>query len=50
MKVEVEIPNAEYDIIEKIAHKLGLTAETLIQQETDRTVKTLSCWIQRAQQ
>lgn len=50
VKIQVEIPNAEYDIISKIAAKLGLTAETLMQQETDRTIETLSCWLQRAQQ
>lgn len=50
MKVEVEIPKVEYDIISKIAHELGLTAETLIQQEVDASITTISVWLQRAQQ
>jgi hypothetical protein len=46
-KIEVEIPDAEYQIIAKIAENLGLTVETLMQQETDRTIELISCWIQR---
>lgn len=48
-KIEVKIPQAEYDVIAEIAKKLGLVVETLIQQETDRSVETISAWLQRAE-
>jgi hypothetical protein len=47
-KIEVEIPEYEHTIIAKIATKLGLSVQALLQQETDRTIETLSCWLQRA--
>lgn len=50
MKVEVEIPKAEFDIISKIAAKLGLTVQMLVQQEVDANITTISAWVQRAQQ
>jgi hypothetical protein len=49
VKIEVEIPEAEHIIIAKIATKLGLSVQAVIQQETDRTIETLSCWLQRAE-
>ena len=48
VKIQVEIPQAEYDIIVKAAEKQGLNAQALMQQETDRIVETISVWIQRA--
>jgi len=49
VKIEVEIPEYEHTLIAKIAAKLGLGVQALIQQETDRTIETLSCWLQRAE-
>ena len=46
-KVEVEIPQAEYDLIREAAWKLNIPAETLIQQEVDAALTTISVWIQR---
>ena len=50
MKIQVEIPNTEYGIIAKIAKKLGLSVETLMQQEVNASITTISVWLQRAQQ
>jgi uncharacterized tellurite resistance protein B-like protein len=47
VKKEVEIPQVEYDMISEVAEKLGLSVETLIQQEVDRSIETVSCWMQR---
>lgn len=48
-KIEVEIEQTEYDIIAKIAEKLGTTVQVLIQQETDASLTTISTWLQRAE-
>lgn len=47
VKVEIEISQAEYDIVAKIAEKMGLDAQKLMQQETIRTIETISVWTQR---
>ena len=47
-KIEIEIPQAEYDIIGEIARKLGVSIKTIVQQEMDASIQTVSCWIQRA--
>jgi len=48
-KIEIEIPQAEYDIIGEIARKLGVSIKTIVQQEIDASIQTVSCWIQRAE-
>jgi hypothetical protein len=48
-KFEVEIPQVEYELLAKIAHGLGLDVQKLIQQETDRSIEAVSCWLQRAE-
>jgi hypothetical protein len=47
-KIEVNVPEAEHAVITEIARKLGLTVETLIQQEVDQALATASVWLQRA--
>ena len=46
-KIEVDIAQAEYDVIAEVAQKLGLPVETLIQQEVDAALTTISVWVQR---
>ena len=46
-KIEVDIAQAEYDVIAEVAQKLGLPVETLIQQEVDAALTTISVWTQR---
>jgi hypothetical protein len=48
-KIEVEIEQANYDILEQIAMKLGLPVDFLIQQEVDNAVLAASVWLQRAE-
>lgn len=47
-KIEVEIPQTEYIMICEAALKLGLPVKTLIQQEVDAILTTISVWIQRS--
>ncbi len=47
VKIEVEIPQTEYSIITKAAENLRLKPETLIQQEVDHAVATISVWAER---
>jgi len=47
-KVKVDIPQAEYTMICEAAWKLGLPVKTLIQQEVDAILTTISVWIQRS--
>lgn len=47
-KIEVEIPQTEYDIIGEIARELDISVETLIQQEVDASIDAVSVWLQRA--
>jgi hypothetical protein len=48
-KVEIEIPEAEYEIFAEIAKELGLPIETLVQQEIDQALTNISVWVQRAE-
>jgi hypothetical protein len=48
-KIEIEVPKCEYDIIADIAKKLGVPAQTLFQQQIDRDIEDISCWVQRAE-
>ena len=54
--VDVEIPQAEYEILQQIAEKLGLLdsdnypcVRVLIQQEIDHALTSISAWLQRAE-
>jgi hypothetical protein len=48
MRIKVEVPKAEFTILQKIGHLLGLSTQELIQQEVDASLATISVWLQRA--
>jgi hypothetical protein len=48
-KIMIDIPQTEYELISKVAEKLGLSVETLMQQEIDQDIITISAWTQRAE-
>lgn len=49
VKIEIDIPQNEYEIISKVAEKLGLNVQTLIQQEVDADLTSISAWMQRTE-
>lgn len=48
-KIEIEIPEADYEILAETAKSLGLSIRTLVQQEIDQALSNMSAWVQRAE-
>jgi hypothetical protein len=48
-KVEIEIPQGQYELLCEIAQKVGVPVEKLIQQETDEALNNACVWAERAQ-
>jgi hypothetical protein len=49
IRMSVKIPEAEFQILAKIAQALGLAVETLLQQSVDQDLTQMSIWVQRAE-
>ena len=47
VKIEVDIPEAEFGIFKKVAEKLGVPVQMLVQQEVDQAIVNMSVWSQR---
>jgi predicted DNA-binding ribbon-helix-helix protein len=47
VKIEVEIPQNDYDVLAEVAEKIGLTVQKLIQQEIDEDLTNISAWMER---
>ena len=48
-KIKLEVPQTEYEIIEKVAKALGVPVEFLMQQELDQCITSISVWTQRSE-
>ena len=48
VKIEVEVPEGQYETLKRIAEKVGLPVERLIQQSIDQDLANADCWLERA--
>ena len=48
-KIEIEIPPSDFEILLKIADKVGVSVEKLIAQEVDESLTNAVAWVERAQ-
>jgi len=49
VKVNVEVPQSDFEILTKIAKKVGVSVEKLISQEANESLTNAIAWIERAQ-
>jgi hypothetical protein len=46
-KIEIEVPQCQYDILNDVAKKVGISAEKLIAQEVSETLDNVCAWCER---
>jgi len=49
-KVELEISDAHWQMLKKVADKLGLSIEDLLQQELNESLANIEIWCERFSQ
>jgi uncharacterized tellurite resistance protein B-like protein len=49
VKIEIDIKEAEYEIITKIAEKMGISVEGLIQQAVNQEFAEMTILLQRSE-
>jgi uncharacterized tellurite resistance protein B-like protein len=49
VKIEIDIQEAEYEIITKIAEKMGISVEGLIQQAVNQELAEMTILLQRSE-
>ena len=47
-KVELEISDAHWQMLKKVADRLGLSVKDLLQQELDQALTNAEVWLERA--
>jgi hypothetical protein len=48
-KIEIDVPDGHYELLQKVSEKLGLSVKVLIEQELDGALCNADVWVQRAE-
>ena len=48
-KVSLEIKDSDFERLSGVAKKIGVTVETLCQQELDDALTNAVCWLERSE-